>query len=358
MDSRNFGLDAVRAIAIIFVLVSHSNDMLPLVIRPYMNLISFDGVTIFFVLSGFLIGGIILKDIETHPLNFKYLKFFWNRRWLRTLPNYFLILLILLAIAPRTVPMFERVKSIPYFFFSQNLWYPHPEKFFTEAWSLSVEEWFYFIFPLLLLFNLKIQKNIHKAIITTALIVISFSIFSRIFVLFNVEIPSKDWVDLNIRKMVVTRFDSLFIGVIGAYIYKYYNGLFFKSTDKLFIIGITIYLFFEIILNSSFNKTILIIYPLITSISILMVFPKIILLKTPCYKFKLVITHISLISYSLYLTNLALVKRSILKDIHLRNEELDVVFRYLLFWVSCIFISTFLYRFFEKPIMKLRKKTI
>ena len=62
----------------------------------FINHISIDGVSIFFVLSGFLIGGILIKVLETEPATFKTLFNFWIRRWFRTLPNYLFILLILI----------------------------------------------------------------------------------------------------------------------------------------------------------------------------------------------------------------------------------------------------------------------
>ena len=62
--SRIFGLDLLRAIAILFVVIGHSSILAPEHIKPIIRLITLDGVAIFFVLSGFLIGGILIRQIE------------------------------------------------------------------------------------------------------------------------------------------------------------------------------------------------------------------------------------------------------------------------------------------------------
>ncbi|MDG1661044.1 MAG: hypothetical protein P8H40_06680 [Winogradskyella sp.] len=57
------------------------------------RLLGATGVDIFFVLSGFLIGGILLRKLEAGQTSFSDLVRFWKRRWLRTFPNYFVVLI-------------------------------------------------------------------------------------------------------------------------------------------------------------------------------------------------------------------------------------------------------------------------
>jgi len=93
---RIFGLDVIRTIAILLVLLSHST----LLLFPENNHISLTairffgtiGVDLFFVLSGYLIGGLLLRQIRNGKTAFKNFMYFWIRRWFRTLPNYILIL--------------------------------------------------------------------------------------------------------------------------------------------------------------------------------------------------------------------------------------------------------------------------
>ena len=97
-NHRVFGLDVIRALAIIMVLCSHSTLLLfPNQDTTLLTAIRFFGaigVDLFFVLSGFLIGGIILKQLKEGKVSFKDFLYFWTRRWFRTLPNYFLILIL------------------------------------------------------------------------------------------------------------------------------------------------------------------------------------------------------------------------------------------------------------------------
>jgi peptidoglycan/LPS O-acetylase OafA/YrhL len=93
--NRVFGLDLLKAIAIIHVLIGHGGEMLEKANTnfPWIKLIS--GVSLFYVLSGFLIGKIIIKSFIIKPeFGIKDIFNFWTRRWLRTLPNYYLILII------------------------------------------------------------------------------------------------------------------------------------------------------------------------------------------------------------------------------------------------------------------------
>lgn len=87
--NRVYGLDILRALAILFVIVGHGRHLLPDKLDIYHQVIVFDGVSIFFVLSGFLIGGILIKMLNNRKADKNLLFEFWSRRWFRTLPNYF-----------------------------------------------------------------------------------------------------------------------------------------------------------------------------------------------------------------------------------------------------------------------------
>jgi peptidoglycan/LPS O-acetylase OafA/YrhL len=92
-----FGLDIFRAIAIIYVVLGYGGCFLNntfLSAFPYIHMV--DGVEWFFVLSDFLISNILLKTINQTPekRDWANLFYFWKRRWFRTLPNYYLILLV------------------------------------------------------------------------------------------------------------------------------------------------------------------------------------------------------------------------------------------------------------------------
>ncbi|MGZ5552646.1 MAG: acyltransferase family protein, partial [Chthoniobacterales bacterium] len=95
-SARVFGLDALRAAAILFVVLTHSFVVLYPHMPPWFGLLGhggFYGVELFFVLSGFLIGRILLRREDDLRRN-EQLAIFYLRRWFRTLPLFWLFLLV------------------------------------------------------------------------------------------------------------------------------------------------------------------------------------------------------------------------------------------------------------------------
>jgi peptidoglycan/LPS O-acetylase OafA/YrhL len=146
------GLDGVRAIAVLAVVVFHMDESwLPG---------GFLGVDVFFTLSGFLITSLLLAELDSRgKLDFKA---FYIRRARRLLPALYLVL-VATAILAVTVAQdaAERVKedAIAAFFYVTNWWYVlHGTSYFEATgrppmlqhlWSLAVEEQFYFVWPVL-----------------------------------------------------------------------------------------------------------------------------------------------------------------------------------------------------------------
>ena len=144
-------LDAVRGIAILVVLVHNLNGFS----SPPLSLITkygWMGVDLFFVLSGFLITGILLdsKSLENYFRNF------YARRCLRIWPLYYCVLVLMLVIAPLVRPqdaaeLFQRSSPLwSYAFFLQNFLVAAPASAVGPlgvSWSLAVEELFYLVWP-------------------------------------------------------------------------------------------------------------------------------------------------------------------------------------------------------------------
>jgi len=142
----NLGLDLARAGAILAVLFNHTAEWWLGVSRQTEiqgAFIGLAGVEVFFSLSGFLIGGILLRAIKD-GLGLAALKRFWTRRWMRTLPAYWVVIIALNVLFGA-----HDWHSLLFFqnFVPSVKWVP----FASHTWSLVLEEWFYLFMPVLLM---------------------------------------------------------------------------------------------------------------------------------------------------------------------------------------------------------------
>jgi len=145
------GLDGLRAIAFLFVLGVHTDYFL----------FGWTGVLLFFVLSGFLITDILLRMKETlNPRDFFYK--FYGRRLLRIVPLYYFYLFLMLGLTTFFIAIQYREnymrlyqEQLPYgLLYLYNFFHAGAEfvesRFLTHFWSLSVEEQFYIVWPLVI----------------------------------------------------------------------------------------------------------------------------------------------------------------------------------------------------------------
>lgn len=147
-NNRLYGLDILRAIAIIIVLIYHYKVVVSREnIFGFMSQLGWVGVDLFFVLSGYLIGDQILSAFAKGQ-DFS-LKLFYIRRFLRTLPNYYFVL-ALYFIFPVALSGTATAPFWSFLTFTQNLDMRAGETF-THSWSLCIEEQFYLIFPVIAL---------------------------------------------------------------------------------------------------------------------------------------------------------------------------------------------------------------
>jgi len=143
-DEREHGLDLLRASAILLVLFYHSAD-LPTPPEAIAEVLRFGwmGVDLFFVLSGFLIGRQVFATPAGVPATSK-LRTFWIKRWFRTLPLYYVVLLAYFA-KPFVFHVPFKGEAWRFLTFTQNF---APLTDFIPSWSLCVEEQFYLGFPI------------------------------------------------------------------------------------------------------------------------------------------------------------------------------------------------------------------
>lgn len=353
-EDRIFGLDIFRATAIILVVLGHSSYLLNetrLNGFPYIKMI--DGVDLFFVLSGFLIGTILLKEVNSEDkFGFKALTQFWKRRWFRTLPNYYLILLVNYFIV-RFGIIHEDILQFnwKFLFFLQNFSTPF-FGFFWESWSLTIEEWFYISAPIFLIIFLKFLPPKESFIVVTILMIL----FPFIYRILKLD-PSIDdfWYDVTFRKVILTRLDSIAYGLLASWIYYYFKNYWdkFKIPSLITGIGLIVFIVTYEVQNNTFYKQV--IYFSLTPFSAMLVLPFAQSVKTAKGTIAKAITHVSKISYSMYLLNLAIVAE-VIRDNFAPKNEIDGVVKYILYWLIVLVASSLLYKYFEKPIMNLRDR--
>lgn len=150
-------LDGLRALSLFLVIAGHTRTTLP--VKYYLS--GGLGVDIFFVLSGFLITILLLR--EEFTFGSVSLGAFYIRRTFRILPPYFLTIgfYLMVGLIPSQHDLREKFfNGLPYFLSFRNEYVPKGLAVaFTHSWSLSVEEKFYFIWPLLFFILLRQLKG-------------------------------------------------------------------------------------------------------------------------------------------------------------------------------------------------------
>lgn len=203
------GLNGVRTIAAISVVVSHTRLAMDRFGLPTMKSVDFAeyGVTMFFALSGFLITYLLLLESEVRKISIRQ---FYIRRILRIWPLYYAYLLIAALTAylltPWQVPPFQSL--VLYLFlmaniaFVKDLPFPRLEHF----WSLGVEEQFYLFWPLIIKYARSPLRLIAGFIIFYVVIKGALRLLMG---------PEGGFYEF----LVTTRFDCMAIGGVGAFIY-------------------------------------------------------------------------------------------------------------------------------------------
>ena len=168
-------LDGVRGIAVLVVVVHHIPAVVPS-FNSHRPAGGYLGVDIFFVLSGFLITALLLREqVDSGTVRFGA---FYARRALRLLPALLILLVVYDVYVWATgLPTHAAlVHSVSILFYVQNL--PHPfhgtTPAFSPLWSLAVEEQFYVVWPLVLILILGIRRRtwVVVTIIITAIVAV------------------------------------------------------------------------------------------------------------------------------------------------------------------------------------------
>ncbi|HKR77988.1 MAG TPA: acyltransferase [Rhodanobacter sp.] len=202
------GLDLLRAIAIVWVMLFHSwivggigGPLQPIADYGWM------GVDLFFVLSGYLIGHQLLEPLSRgEPLRFG---MFYLRRAFRILPVFFTVLaMYVLFPAWREAPGMQPAWQFLTFTLNLLIDYRHNQAF-SHAWSLCVEEHFYLLFPLLAWW---LARRSSRAMTIGAVV---FVAVAGMLLRGHASLHGKDWLE-GIYYPTWTRLDGLLAGVVLA----------------------------------------------------------------------------------------------------------------------------------------------
>jgi peptidoglycan/LPS O-acetylase OafA/YrhL len=209
------GLDLLRAIAIVWVMLFHSYIVGGL--GPHFAWLSrygWAGVDIFFVLSGFLIGSQVLRPLQRgEPFSFG--AFYARRAW-RILPVF--------AVVLASYTLFPTLREAPglqpwwqFATFTLNLLIdPVRNTAFSHAWSLCVEEHFYLVFPLLAWWLTRRPSMPKFAGLCAAIVVLGIGLRTTVWLHDTALDPPRAWFLEDIYYPTWSRLDGLLMGVVLA----------------------------------------------------------------------------------------------------------------------------------------------
>jgi peptidoglycan/LPS O-acetylase OafA/YrhL len=342
-------IDGLRAIAVLVVIFYHAQITI-LGFEPFKG--GYIGVDIFFVISGYLITSIILKELEIKK-NFSFINFY-ERRCRRILPVLIFIILVFLPFAwvYMLPPAFvDFAKSILYsigfgsnfYFHYSGLEYGGIEamyKPFLHTWSLSVEEQYYIIFPIFLYFTFKhFNKYLFEILI---LVLVTSFLFA--------EWGSKNHISATFY-FIHSRMWELLAGSILAYL-EIKKGS--RSENKILnellpILGLLLIMFFVISNSDKINhpsfKTF---FPVIGT-CLFIWFSKKETLHNKILSSKPFVS-VGLISYSLYLWHYPIFSFSRITE----TTQGNILIKFLIVLVI-ILLSIFTYFIIEKPFRDKKK---
>jgi peptidoglycan/LPS O-acetylase OafA/YrhL len=226
VDSRIKDLDFLRGVAIIGVLLRHSD------INNWFSYAGWAGVDLFFVLSGFLVSGLLFKEYINNNHQVKVVRFL-IRRGFKIYPTFYTFLVISLLINFFLFHVsFQSKNILSEIFFLQS----YIPGCYWHTWSLAIEEHFYLLVALLIFLLVSTNWLLMRTIIITFFIlaIVSVSLMRAQYV-FN--IPADQPIRVFYSHL---RIDGLFLGTLLAYLNFFVRGIenfIIRNTKTLRFVG-------------------------------------------------------------------------------------------------------------------------
>jgi peptidoglycan/LPS O-acetylase OafA/YrhL len=221
LDNRYAALHGARTLAIISVVQYHVTGMLRVDGYPVPPLLAdsslriFFGMDLFFILSGFLIGSILLRSLEVSGT--QNIRRFYLRRVFRTFPSYYVVLTVLALAFPLTA---DQRKNLPWeYLYATNFFPMHRLAVVMDwGWSLALEEQFYLTVPLLFAVLYKLKSDRVRIGVLAALW--ASGLFVRLGIYLHGHLTTERQLLDALYFQTYTRYDTLVLGILLAFVHK------------------------------------------------------------------------------------------------------------------------------------------
>lgn len=336
------GLDIARVAAVSLVIVSHYIGGL--------QFLGVFGVELFFALSGYLIGRVLYKNLDPeNDWSMTEVRNFWVRRWWRTLPNYYLFLVVF-AVFHAFYGGLPQLSDFPeYLIFFQNL-LQTPDGFYSVSWSLAIEEWFYLLFPLSIFAFTKFGLSRRSSVMWTIALFLAVPPLLRMYAL-QIADP------VDVRLMTLPRLDAIFYGVVVTFLVSRFTpGPLMRVLSLLASVAVLAFFFFRFATHSVTED-------LYTAAYVLL--PLCFAMSLPWLEeirdFSAVrpglsnmISKISVWSFSIYLSHMPILFTVYWLAGDMRQSTMGNVLSKIVALVLCILVSRLIFEKFEKPLTDMR----
>ncbi len=335
-------LDAVRGIAACLVVFAHILGPLKL---------GATGVLIFFVLSGFLITWLLLRELErTGEIS---IHNFYVRRTLRIFPAFYVFWVVCVVVAHVTHASFSWAEAIASFFYMGDYYtaiHPsHAHQIMGITWSLGVEEKFYLLWPAIFVM---LRKDLRK-LLRVALFLTGFIWLYRTLACIYLHLP----VDYLLYSFD-SRFADILLGCSFALALKL--GLLEPVLAaavriKAFPLWLTAVLVSLTILEHHMSVRLFYIFALPLSTVVVATLLVQLIFKADAFGYRWlehpVLRFVGRISYSLYLYHIV-----VIRSVEHLFPHLRLRWAYLLMWVGSFVAAYMSYTLIERPFLRLKSR--
>ena len=352
-------LDGLRGLAVLLVILFHtaggaqsSHPILHTIGR--INQSGWIGVPLFFILSGFLITGILWRNYEDPH----WARSFYMRRILRIFPLYYLALLLVIlatALQGNWLSVMQRI-WIPIFFlqnlphlYSLTITTPSPLKLY-HLWTIAVEEQFYLLWP----FLLSLQRTPRQALKLCAAVI-------GTSILFQLALAFTPWLDLYAPSLISCAAQLAIGAALAILIQTPHWQALTRQAPIVFFSGLVVFAASTVFDQRSHPSAIL--HQLVEIPSITLAFAALLVLALQPGRLQNLFSlrwlrWIGEISFGMYIYHVLLLSLFNSAARHLTQSSTGIVYlttRFLIAFFGTILISWISFRFYERPFLRLKR---